>query len=147
MGWRQLLCMHLEAVRLLSAGHCHTACGASSWCCCLAHSCCALLAPCRSAPGVTGQGLLPTTGSVEVTPPSVGQPWDHYLLYVCPTSGGTCLPVVTCSPVATPPAHTTCAVSGLQAGTQYSVNATAVKADGTSSKTAQPATFSTPTDE
>ena len=96
---------------------------------------------------MAAQGLLPTTGSVEVTPPSVGQPWDHYLLLVCPTSGGTCLPPVTCSPVATPPAHTTCPVSGLQAGSQYSVNATAVKADGTSSKTSQPATFSTPTDK
>ena len=103
--------------------------------------------PCRSAPGVTAQGLLPTTGSVEVTPPSVGQPWDHYLLQVCPTSGGTCLPDVTCSPVATPPALTTCAVAGLQVGSQYSVNATAVKADGTSSKVSQPATFSTPTDK
>lgn len=96
---------------------------------------------------MTAQGLLPTTGSVEVTPPSVGQPWDHYLLQVCPTSGGTCLPPVTCSPVATPPAPTTCAVAGLQAGSQYSVNATALKADGTSSKVSQPATFSTPTDK
>lgn len=103
--------------------------------------------PCRSAPSVTAQSLLPSTASVEVTPPSVGQPWDHFLLHVCPASGGTCLPPITCSPVATPPAPTTCAVAGLQAGTQYSVNATAVKVDGTTSKTSQPAAFSTLTDK
>lgn len=102
---------------------------------------------CRSAPAVSAQGLLPTTGSVDVTPPSVGEPWDHYLLHVCPVSGGPCLQPLTCSPVVAPPALTTCPLAGLQAGTQYSVNATAVKAGGTSSKTSEPATFSTPTDE
>ena len=138
--------MYLEAVQLLSAGHCHTACGASSACCCLAHSCCALLAPCRSAPGVTGQGLLPTTGSVDVTPPANGGPWDHYLLRVCAIATGSCSNV-TCSPVAPSPSHTFCQLSSLTANTQYNVTATAVQASGTSSKTAQPATFSTPTDK
>jgi len=96
---------------------------------------------------VQAQALLPTTGRVEVTPPAEGEPWDHNEIIVCPTSGGSCLPAVNCSPVAVPPAHTTCSLAGLQAGTEYNATATAVKADGTRSKTSLPGTFGTPTNE
>ena len=105
-----------------------------------------LLSSLCSAPGVAAQGLLPTTGSVDVTPPANGGPWDHYLLRVCAIATGSCSNV-TCSPVAPSPSHTFCQLSSLTANTQYNVTATAVQASGTSSKTAQPATFSTPTDK
>jgi len=103
---------------------------------------------------VHAEGLLPTSGIAIIVPPAVGEPWDHYQLSICiltqgalgNASGLNCTNV-TCSPVAAPPANTSCPLGGLQANTEYSVEATAVKADGTASRTSLPDNLWTPTDE
>lgn len=96
----------------------------------------------------------PTTGTAEVTPPASGEPWAKYSLRVCLLTKGVILHAVTstcvtvdCAPVVAPPGKTTCPLTGLEADTEYNVTATAVKADGTVSKTSAADNFWTPTDK
>lgn len=80
--------------------------------------------PC-SAPEVSAQGLLPTTGVAEVTPPGVGGPWDSYELVVCPLGTGPArrllaeggCTTVSCSPVAAT-GRTSCPLKGLTPDTR-----------------------------
>lgn len=66
-----------------------------------------------------------------VTPPTyhpaVGD-WDKYTFKVCPTKPASACFDRDCSPVSASPATTSCALTGLKADTQYSVEAVAVKA-------------------
>lgn len=82
---------------------------------------CPLLRPCHRAPKVHGEAILPTTGIAEVTPPLFGEPWHKYELRLCLIARGTktAVPsnnctIVTCQPVAAPPAITSCPLAGLE---------------------------------
>lgn len=73
------------------------------------------------ATAVHAESTSPTTGTAEVTPPAAGGPWAKYDLRVCLLTKGVLVAAaslncttVTCSPVAVPPAHTLCALSGLE---------------------------------
>ena len=98
------------------------------------------------APKIHAEATSGTTATTDVTPPAgLPGPWASYELKLCtPDSTGTCKSV-TCSPVNTPPANTTCPLTGLTPGTKYTVDATAVAPDGSKSKTAVPDAFETPT--
>ena len=75
---------------------------------------------------VTGQGLLPTTGVAEVTPPTVGGPWSSFELVVCPLGTGPTrrllgegdCATVSCSPVVDSPGRTSCPLKGLTPDTR-----------------------------
>ncbi|PRW45179.1 lactation elevated 1 [Chlorella sorokiniana] len=72
---------------------------------------------------------VPTAATVSVVAPSAAPPdgWQKYVLRVCPISpAGACFER-DCTPVKTPPAATTCQLTGLDESTKYSLRVTAVQ--------------------
>ena len=86
-------------------------------------------------------------GKATVTPPAAGRPWKEYELVLCvkgasPPSCRTLSPL--CTAAADAAAATECAIPGCKSATTYTVEATALLADGTRSPQSAPADFTTP---
>ena len=103
-----------------------------------------LTTPKLPAPSLAASATGPESADIVVTPPAIGEPWQSYSLLVCTAT--SCF-TKACSPVATPPATTTCplaAADGLTEKTSYTVTVVAVKADGTTTLRSAPDAFTTP---
>ncbi len=99
-------------------------------CCYLAATClpaCLPTCPACRPPAITvatSPAVAQTTASVVVTPPSTkpsAGDWDKYELKVCPTNPAAACFNRDCTSLNGSPAATTCALTGLKAGTQYTV--------------------------
>ena len=106
-----------------------------------------LLVPLRSTPPTPDAAATgPTEAEISVNAPTVGGPCAKYALRVCPVANtpAGCFDR-DCGPPVQATGTTTCPpLTGLTAGTSYTVTATCVKADGSKGPTSAPEAFATP---
>ncbi len=103
--------------------------------------------PRSTPPNPHAEAKSPTEAEIDVTAPTVGGPCNKYSVRVCPTNNnpGGCV-TRDCGPPVKATGVTVCPTwTGLTGGTSYTVQATCVKADGSTGPISDPETFATPT--